>query len=127
MEFSVALVAITAILMPLGILAIIFFYANRSESRFHQTMQKAIENGQTLNEELLASIPGYKPQRPKPGDDMRNGVITSGVGLGITLLGLVGLGSVIAGAGLLVLCIGLTIAGYAYFSQNQTTNDQQQD
>ena len=118
MDVTVAIVAIAGILMPVGILAIIFGFANRSESRFHQTVQKAIDNGQKLDEEVLSGIPGYQ-KKASPRDDIRNGVITSGTGLGITLLGFVGLGSVITGAGLLVFCIGMSIFAYGYMTKGQ--------
>jgi len=96
MDFSVTLVALAAILMPVGIIAIIFGYANTSEKRFHDTAQRLIENGQTLDEEVLSGIPGY--QKKGPRDDIRGGIITAGTGLGITLLGYVAIGDVVFAA-----------------------------
>lgn len=107
MGFFTFLVAIAGIIMPVALLYIIFGYSNQSEQRFHETVQKIIDNGQELNEEVLAGIPGYKKVMPR--NDLRNGITTVGVGIGISLLGLVALGDVILGAGLLVTCIGAAL------------------
>lgn len=107
MGFMPFLVAIAGIAMPVALLYIIFGYSNKSEQRFHDTVQRIIDNGQELNEEVLSSIPGYKKVMPR--NDMRNGINTIGVGIGISLLGLVALGDVILGAGLLVTCIGAAL------------------
>jgi hypothetical protein len=116
MEFSQFIIAILGMLFPIGIVAIIFAYENKSEARYHDTMLKLIENGQTLNEEVLSGIPGYKKKGPR--NDIRSGWITAAVGMGITLLGMVALGSVIFGAGLLVLCIGVALFAYGMVARH---------
>jgi len=108
MEIMPFIIAICGIAMPVGILAIIFSYANRSEERFHQTVQKLVDNGQELNEDVLSGIPGY-----------RNGINTIGVGVGLSLLGLVGLGDVILGVGMLVTCIGVAILANGYLNRSK--------
>ena len=64
-------------------------------------------------EKLLAIFDERKKQ---PIDYRRGGVITSFVGVGIFLLGLVALGPLLKGVGLLVCAIGIgtMIAGYLY-------------
>lgn len=125
MEFTQFIIAVLGILFPIGILTVIFSFDNKSEARYHETMRRLIENGQTLDEELLRGIPGYKKKQPR--DDIRSGWITSAVGLGITLLGAVALGSVIYGAGLLVLCIGLGIFAYGMVNRHTHIGSEKED
>jgi ABC-type transport system involved in multi-copper enzyme maturation permease subunit len=117
------IISVLGLLVPICILAIIFGYQNRSEARFHETLQRVIESGQTLDEELLSGIPGYKKVMPR--DDVRSGLITTAVGLGLILLGYSALGSKVYGAGYLVFCIGLAIFGYGvYMKQNNPALEQ---
>jgi len=119
MEFTHFLLAICGMLVPIVILGIIFGYTYLSEARFHDTVKRIIESGQTLDESMLSGMPGYT--RKYPRDDIRSGIITAATGLGLLLLGYLALGRVITGAGALVLCIGLAIFAYGYFSKNQAT------
>lgn len=125
MEFSPFLLAIFGMLVPICILAIIFGYQNKSEARFHDTLQRVIESGQTLDEELLSGMPGYKKVMPR--DDVRGGLITTAVGLGLILLGYSALGSVIYGAGYLVFCIGLAVFGYGVYDKRNDRALEQMD
>ena len=120
MEFYQFFIAFMGMLVPIGILAIIFGFTNKSEARFHDTMQRVIESGQTLDEELIRGIPGYTKKYPR--DDIRSGLITSGTGLGITILGHAALGSTVYGAGYLVLSIGIAIFAYGVFSKRTGTS-----
>lgn len=115
MEFFPFILAILGLMFPLVILPIIFGFESRSEARFHDTLKTLIENGQTLDEQTLSGIPGYKKKNPR--NDVRSGVITAGTGLGIALLGKVALGTFVFGAGVLVLCIGASIAAYGLFGK----------
>lgn len=110
------LIPIAGILMPIAIVYIVFSYENKKEQRFHDLVQKLVDSGQELNEEVLSSIPGYKKTMPR--DDLRYGLFTFATGIGIALLGSVALGSVVFGAGLLVTCIGGAIFGYGYYTRN---------
>ncbi len=126
MEYFPFVISVLGLLFPLVILPIIFGFESRSEARFHETLKSLVENGQALDEQTLSGIPGYKKKNPR--NDVRSGIITTGTGLGITLLGKVALGSVVFGAGLLVLCIGASIAAYGLFgkpSERQTQNPDQ--
>lgn len=115
MSFFPFIIAICGIAMPVAILAIIFGYENRSEQRFHETVQKMVDSGQEINEDVIAGIPGYKKVLPR--DDMRNGINTIGTGIGLSLLGLVGVGDVVFGVGLLVACIGAALIANARLNQ----------
>jgi len=117
MEFLPFLVAVCGIAMPVAILYIIFRHEARSEKRFHDTVQKMIDNGQEVNQDILSGIPGYKKVMPK--DDMRNGINTVGTGIGLCFLGLVGLGDVIMGVGLLVACIGGAVLLNGYLNREE--------
>jgi len=103
-----------------AILAIIFGFTNQSEKRYHQTVQKLIESGQTLNEEALSGIPGY--QKKTPRDDLRTGALASATGLGIFFLGLVALGDVVLGVGLLVMCIGAALFAFGYMNKDNNND-----
>ena len=85
------LIPLFGIAMPVGIVWIIYDYDNRAKEQFHATLQKLIESGQELSPELLEGVPGYNAWR-KDRDDIRSGLITSGVGIGIALFGHFGVG-----------------------------------
>jgi len=76
-----------------------------------------IDNGQELNEDILSGIPGYKKVMPR--DDIRSGINTIGTGIGLSLLGLVGLGSIMLGIGLLVACIGGAMVTNGYLNRTK--------
>ena len=118
------LVPLSGIAMPLGIVWIVYYYDNRGKEQFHATLQKLIESGQELSPELLESVPGYKAGKEKDKDDVRSGLVTSGVGIGIALFGHFGVGEQpLFGIGLLVLSIGLGILAYGIYSKNKKGDD----
>ena len=118
------LIPLAGITMPVGIVWIIFYYDNRTKEQFHATLQKLIESGQELSPELLESVPGYKAGKGKDKDDIRSGLITSGVGIGIALFGHFGVGEQeVFGIGLLVLSIGVGILAYGIYSKNKKGDD----
>ena len=117
------LVPLSGIAMPLGIVWIIYYYDNRTKEQFHTTLQKLIESGQELSPELMESVPGYKGRR-KDKNDIRSGLVTSGVGIGIALFGHFGVGEQpLFGIGLLVLSIGVGILAYGIYSKNKKGDD----
>ena len=117
------LVPLSGIAMPLGIVWIIYYYDNRTKEQFHTTLQKLIESGQELSPELMESVPGYKGRR-KDKNDIRTGLVTSGVGIGIALFGHFGVGEQpLFGIGLLVLSIGVGILAYGIYSKNKKGDD----
>jgi len=118
------LIPLAGIAMPLGIVWIVFFYENRGKEHVHTTLQKLIESGQELSPEVLESVPGYKSGKRKDKDDIRSGLVTSGVGIGIALFGHFGVGvQELFGIGLLVLSIGVGILAYGIYSKNKKGDD----
>ena len=118
------LVPLSGIAMPLGIVWIIYYYDNRTKEQFHTTLQKLIESGQELSPELLESVPGYQAGKGKDKDDVRSGLVTSGVGIGIALFGHFGAeDQAVFGIGLLVLSIGVGILAYGIYSKNKKGDD----
>ena len=118
------IIPIAGIGMPVLIVWIIFYYDSRVKEQFHATLQKLIESGQELSPELLESVPGYKAGNRKDKDDIRSGLITSGVGIGLALFGHFGLGvQHVFGVGLLVLSIGVGILTYGIYSKNKKGDD----
>ena len=117
------LIPLFGIAMPVGIVWIVYYYDNRAKEQFHTTLQKLIESGQELSPELMESVPGYKGRR-KDKNDIRTGLVTSGVGIGIALFGHFGVGEQpLFGIGLLVLSIGVGILAYGIYSKNKKGDD----
>jgi hypothetical protein len=111
--------------VPVLIVWIVHHYDDRAKEQFHATLLKLIESGQELSPELLKSVPGYKVgKKEKKGDDIRTGLIISGVGIGIAVFGKIGVGvQEVFGAGLLVLCLGVGILAYGIYSKNKKGDD----
>jgi len=83
-----------------------------------------IESGQELSPELLESVPGYKVVKGKDKNDIRSGLVTSGVGIGIALFGHFGAeDQAVFGIGLLVLSVGVGILAYGIYSKNKKGDD----
>jgi len=123
MEWAL-LIPILGIGMPIWIVWIVHHYENQAKEQFHTTLQKLIESGQELSPELLESVPGYKAGKGKDKDDIRSGLITSGVGIGIALFGHFGAEEqALFGIGLLVLSIGVGILAYGIYSKNKKGDD----
>ena len=102
-----------AILMPVLLIWIIFYFSTKNDKEKYATMveiAKNLENSSDV-EDLLENF----KEKKKPIDYRRTGVITIFVGLGLLLFGLVNI-AILKGVGLLVICIGLgsLIAGYIY-------------
>ncbi|MDG2139958.1 MAG: DUF6249 domain-containing protein [Gammaproteobacteria bacterium] len=115
------------ILIPiLGILAGIIITLSVFIWLYHEEKDKrdaALQIAKHLDDpskvEDLLSI--FEERKKEPIDYRRGGVITSFVGIGLYLFGVVALGSVVEGAGLLVGAIGVgtMIAGYLYPNTSQ--------
>jgi hypothetical protein len=102
-----------AILMPVLLLWVIFYYKTREETKKYEAMVEIAKNLEDPSdvEDLLENFKENK----KPIDYRRTGVITMFVGLGLFLFGLANI-AILKGVGLLVVCIGFgsLIAGYIY-------------
>ena len=102
-----------AILMPVLLIWVIFYYSSKNDKEKYATMveiAKNLENSSDV-EDLLENF----KEKKKPIDYRRTGVITIFVGLGLLLFGFLNI-AILKGVGLLVICIGLgsLIAGYIY-------------
>ena len=103
-----------AILMPVLLIGVIFFFNTKSEKNKTDAMIEISQNIQDPSElrELLENLQGKK----QPIDYRRSGVITLFIGLGIFLFGMSVSGGIVPGIGLLVGAIGAgsIVAGYLY-------------
>jgi predicted tellurium resistance membrane protein TerC len=102
-----------AILMPVLLIWVIFYYSTKNDKEKYATMveiAKNLENPSDV-EDLLENF----KEKKRPIDSRRTGVITIFIGLGLFLFGLVNI-AILKGVGLLVICIGFgsLIAGYIY-------------
>ena len=102
-----------AILMPVLLIWVIFYYSTKNDKEKYATMveiAKNLENPSDV-EDLLENF----KEKKTPIDYRRTGVITIFIGLGLFLFGLVNI-AILKGVGLLVICIGFgsLIAGYIY-------------
>lgn len=125
--FLDTLVPIFGILGIFGMPAFIVWVALRSESKkrelFHTTLQKLIDSGQVLTPELMQSIPGYVEGGGKI-NDIKAGSILMAVGVGVSLIGLIGLGSMIVFAsGLLVVLLGGAFLAYGIYEKMQQRDE----
>ena len=112
--------------MPVFIVWIVHYFDTKNKDKFHSTLQKLIESGQEVSPELLQSIPGYKAEKENgERTDIRSGTITTGVGIGIALLGQSKQldETALFGIGLLVLSIGLAILAYGIYNKDKKVND----
>ena len=115
MESTLALgIPYIAILMPVLLIGVIFFFNNRSQKDKYDTMIMISKNIQDPSEikDLLEDL----QEKKKPIDYRRSGVISLFVGLGLFLFGAVSSIGILKGVGLLVAAIGVgsVIAGYLY-------------
>ena len=115
MEGVLALgVPYVAILMPVAIIFVIFFFVTKMERQKYNSIIEISKNldDSSKVEEILDTLNDKK----KPIDYRRSGVITLFVGLGLFLFGTVSSIGILKGVGLLVAAIGVgsVVAGYLY-------------
>jgi len=107
--------AYVAILMPVLLVLVIFFFNAKMQKDKYDTMIEISKNIQDPSEikDLLENLQEEKKQ---PIDYRRSGVISLFVGLGLFLFGTVSSIGILKGVGLLVAAIGVgsIIAGYFY-------------
>ena len=107
-----------AILMPVLLLGVIFYFSTKSNKAKYQAMvdiSKNLENESDIKD-LLENF----NEKKKPMDYRRNGVITMFIGLGLFIFGLVNI-PILKGVGLLIICIGFgsLVAGYIYPNESE--------
>ena len=109
--------------MPVFIVWLVSHFDTKKEEKFHDTLQELIRSGQELSPEILKSIPGFKVTAGTR-EDIRNGAITLGVGVGLIAFGASMENGPPIGVGFLVSSIGLAILAYGiYHKKNHHKND----
>ena len=102
---------LTGIIIPV---AVFIWQYNEGKGKRETILEvsKHLDNPAKLEE--LLSI--FDERKKEPIDYRRNGVITTFVGIGLTLSGFVAIGDILIGVGYLVTAIGIgtLIAGYLY-------------
>ena len=111
---------LTGIIIPLAV----FFWLYKESKDKNKTIieiSKHLDNKSKLDE--LLSI--FDERKKEPIDYRRNGVITIFVGIGIYLLGYYAIGNILKGVGALVglIGIGTMIAGYLYPNTGKELTD----
>tara|TARA_B100000963_G_scaffold329564_1_gene319045 strand:- start:54163 stop:54594 length:432 start_codon:yes stop_codon:yes gene_type:complete len=120
-EFLIPILGIMAgIVIPLGVFVWLYFEGKGKR-------QTVLEISKHLNdpdklEELLKI---FEERKKEPLDYRRNGVITIFVGIGIYILGFLALGNIVEGIGALVglVGVGTLIAGYLYPNTGKELTD----
>ena len=102
---------LTGIIIPLAV----FFWLYKDAKGKRETVLEISKNldDPSKVEELLKI---FEERKKEPSDYRRNGVVTIFVGLGLYFLGYLALGRILEGVGVLVglIGIGTLIAGYLY-------------
>ena len=111
---------LTGIIIPLAV----FFWLYKESKDKNKTIieiSKHLDNKSKLDE--LLSI--FDERKKEPIDYRRNGVITIFVGIGLYLLGYYAIGNILKGVGALVglIGIGTMIAGYLYPNTGKELTD----
>ena len=111
-----------AILIPVFIVWVIFYYNTKTDKDKYEAMvsiSKNLDNPSDI-EELLENFKDKK----KPIDYRRNGVITMFIGFGLFLFGSITGPDILRGIGALVFTIGVgsLIAGYIYPNESREIN-----
>ena len=102
-----------AILMPVLILLVIFFFDNKTKKEKYAAMVEISKN--TKDPSGIREILEELTEKKRPLDYRRSGVITLFVGVGLFLFGIASI-DILKGVGLLVAVIGVgtIVAGYLY-------------
>ena len=111
---------LTGIIIPLAV----FFWLYKESRNKNKTIieiSKHLDDNSKLDE--LLSI--FDERKKEPIDYRRNGVITIFVGIGLYLLGYYAIGNILKGVGALVglIGIGTMIAGYLYPNTGKELTD----
>lgn len=111
---------LTGIIIPLAV----FFWLYKESKEKNKTIieiSKHLDDNSKLDE--LLSI--FDERKKEPIDYRRNGVITIFVGIGLYLLGYYAIGNILKGVGALVglIGIGTMIAGYLYPNTGKELTD----
>ena len=120
-EFLIPVLGIlSGIIIPLAV----FFWQYKDAKGKRETVLEISKNLEDSSKaEELLNI--FEERKKEPIDYRRNGVITIFVGMGLYLLGYYALGSILKGVGALVglIGIGTMIAGYLYPNTGKELTD----
>lgn len=126
------LIPVLAIVMAFGLPAFIvhiyFKYERNRDRLFHESLQMLINSSQQISPEILRGIPGYREVSAR--NDLRRGVLTLGLGLGIACLGYIGIGrqgDFVVGLGLCFALFGLAMSCFGLYQKSAQQNAQQKD
>ena len=111
---------LTGIIIPLAV----FFWLYKESKDKNKTIieiSKHLDDNSKLDELLII----FDERKKEPIDYRRNGVITIFVGIGLYLLGYYAIGNILKGVGALVglIGIGTMIAGYLYPNTGKELTD----
>ena len=121
LELLIPILGIMAgILIPLGVFVWLYFEGKGKRQTILE-ISKHLNDPDKL-EELLKI---FEERKKEPLDYRRNGVITIFVGIGIYILGFLALGNIVEGIGALVglVGVGTLIAGYLYPNTGKELTD----
>jgi hypothetical protein len=77
---------VLALVMPIFIIGIIFFFIFRSNTEKQKTLRMAIEKSDTLPPEFLESLKTLQKKPKTPANDLRAGLILMAIGAGLVVL-----------------------------------------
>ena len=120
-ELLIPILGIMAgIVIPLGVFVLLYF-EGKGKRQTVLEISKHLNDSDKL-EELLKI---FEERKKEPLDYRRNGVITIFVGIGIYILGFLALGNIVEGIGALVglVGVGTLIAGYLYPNTGKELTD----
>lgn len=126
------LIPVLAIVMAFGLPAFIvhvyYRYEHNRDRLFHESLQVLINSGQQIAPDILRGIPGYKEVSAR--NDLRQGILTLGLGLGIACLGYFGIGrhgDFVVGLGLCFALFGLAKSSFGYYQKKAQQSTQPQE
>jgi hypothetical protein len=80
-----------ALIVPIAIVAIVYFYAHRRNEMAHETLRRMIDKGQSVTPETIAALKlktvHATGTTERSRRDHRTAVILIGIGIGVLLLG----------------------------------------
>jgi hypothetical protein len=74
--------------VPIGIVAIVFYFRHRNRMEMQKTLRMAIEKGADLPADFLENLNQMQNARKTPANDIRTGLILIAVALGLVALDL---------------------------------------
>ena len=119
------LIPLLAILMPVLIVLVVFYFSSKEKKYKYDALIEASKNIKDT-EEVKNLLESFKKGKKSNTDYRRTGLVTMFTGVGLAAFGYYGLrNDVVMGVGLLVMFIGVgqMIAGYVYPNQPDEINN----